>query len=174
MYAIVNHIDGEGVSGVQTRTNQADANALAVDMAVEQGWDDNFYAGRMTEAEFKAGVLSALEVHGTYSGNGWDVTVVKTEPGYTVLDKPLSIAAMQGMVKGKDNTYIEGVIVVDPSDMIGNDLEGFLDLISEKLCDSPLLMDSNYTVVGHGEGDAIHLKVTGDVSAVLREAPENE
>lgn len=41
-----------------------------------------------------------------------------------------------------------------------------LDLISEKLTNSPLLMEINYSVVGV-DGEMILLKVSGDVSEII-------
>lgn len=71
--------------------------------------------------------------------------------------------------------YIEGVVKVHISDMIDNNLEGFLDLISTALVDSDLLMDVNYSVIGlcEDEPDTLYLLVRGDASMVLDNA-ENE
>lgn len=65
-----------------------------------------------------------------------------------------------------ENGFIEGIIEIDIHEMINQDLEGFLDLISERLTGSPLLNDSNNEVVGR-EGENILLKVTGDASLIL-------
>lgn len=84
-----------------------------------------------------------------------------------VLKQPLS---KEKMIQNKnEDGYIEGKVMVHLSDIIDNDLEGFLDLISEKLTGSPLLMDINYDVVdGTAEG-CIIIKVRGDVSEILEE-----
>jgi hypothetical protein len=89
---------------------------------------------------------------------------------YKLLHEPLSLAEMKEQA-GTKNAYIKGVVAVDLSDAIDNDLEGWLDLLSEKLTDSPLLMDTNYEVVGH-QGDTLHLQVTGDASQVIECAEE--
>ena len=57
--------------------------------------------------------------------------------------------------------------------MIENDLDGFLDLISEKLTESPLLMDIGYEPVSVFE-EELYLLVSGDVSEILDEEKDNE
>ena len=76
----------------------------------------------------------------------------------------LSMDDMKEMMNEKG--MVEGIIEVDIHEFINQDLEGFLDLISERLTGSPLLNGSNYDVVGR-EGDSILLKVTGDASLIL-------
>ena len=55
------------------------------------------------------------------------------------------------------------------------DFESFLDLISERLTGSELLMNIDYDVVGH-EGNTLHMKVGGDPSEIrgMREDEEDE
>lgn len=71
-----------------------------------------------------------------------------------------------------DNNYIRGVVKVELSDLIENDLDGFLDLISEKLTRSPLLMDIGYEPVSVFE-EELYLLVSGDVSGILDEEQNN-
>lgn len=74
--------------------------------------------------------------------------------------------------KDEDN-YVEGYVQLHISDMIDNDHEAFLDILSEALVGSPLLMDVNYDVVGMAsEPNTLIFKVTGDVSDVLRSEDE--
>lgn len=75
-----------------------------------------------------------------------------------------------------ENHYIEGVVKVHISDMIDNNLEGFLDLISIGLVDSDLLMDVNYSVIGlcEDEPDTLYLLVSGDASMVLNSSDDEE
>ncbi len=63
--------------------------------------------------------------------------------------------------------YISGEVAVRLNDIIHTDLEGFLDLISEKLVGSSLLADISYEVSGVSESGDIVVKVTGDPSDVL-------
>lgn len=72
-----------------------------------------------------------------------------------------------------DNNYIRGIVKVELSDLIENDLDGFLDLISEKLTESPLLMDIGYEPVSVFE-EELYLLVSGDVSEILDEEKDNE
>ena len=66
----------------------------------------------------------------------------------------------------EENGMVEGVISVDIHEFINNDLEGFLDLISERLTGSTLLNGSDYQMIG-SKGDDVFLKVTGDASLIL-------
>lgn len=56
-------------------------------------------------------------------------------------------------------------VQVELHEIIDYNLEGFLDLISERACKSPLLMDISYRVVGH-DGDTLTIEVTSDDSMV--------
>jgi hypothetical protein len=76
----------------------------------------------------------------------------------------LSFEQMKAM-QDKD-CMVCGVIAVDIHEFINNDLESFLDLISERLTGSPLLSDLDYKILGN-KGDDIFLKVTGDASLIL-------
>lgn len=71
-----------------------------------------------------------------------------------------------------DNNYIRGIVKVELSDLIENDLDGFLDLISEKLTRSPLLMDIGYEPVSVFE-EELYLLVSGDISGILDEEQNN-
>ena len=87
------------------------------------------------------------------------------------LTKPLTKQEMTE--KMDENGYICENVLVDISDMIDNDIEGFIDTISEKLTGSPCLMDVSYKVVGIvGKEDDKHagllvMEVSGDVSEIL-------
>lgn len=56
-------------------------------------------------------------------------------------------------------------IKVDLCEIIDLDLEGFLDMISER-AGFGLLMQQEYTVVRH-KGNTLTLRVTGDITACL-------
>jgi hypothetical protein len=57
---------------------------------------------------------------------------------------------------------------VELAEIVDNDLEGFLDLLSEKHTRSNLLMDIDYKIVGYTD-DALIIEVSGDYSAILNE-----
>ena len=56
-------------------------------------------------------------------------------------------------------------VEVDLHEIIDNDLEGLLDILSERATGSPLLMDISYRIVGH-ENDTLKIEVDGDISAI--------
>lgn len=83
-----------------------------------------------------------------------------------VMQKPYTMEQMKEAFRGENDGYITGVVAVDLSDVIDNDLEGFLDLISYKMTGTELLMDITYNVVGHEE-DMLFIRVRGDVSNIV-------
>jgi hypothetical protein len=78
----------------------------------------------------------------------------------------LSNAEMQQMMD--ENSVVKGVIEIELAEVIDNDFESFLDVISEKLTGSTLLMGTDYSIVGRN-GNAILLAVTGDASMILED-----
>lgn len=59
-------------------------------------------------------------------------------------------------------TYKTGLVEIDLSEVINTDLEGFLDIISERLIDSCLLSDINYTIVTAKPDNTLVLQVSGE------------
>lgn len=53
-------------------------------------------------------------------------------------------------------------VTVDLSDVIDLDLEGFLDLISERAYGTPLAQDIEYEIVGHGL-HSVQLEVVANI-----------
>lgn len=68
-----------------------------------------------------------------------------------------------------ENNYVTGYVQLHIEDIIHNDYESLLDLLSERLTNSILLMDINYDVVAIKDVNEIIFKVSGDVSAILNE-----
>lgn len=60
---------------------------------------------------------------------------------------------------------ITRLVDVSLSDIINHDLEGFLDLLSEKATGTVLLMDIQYEIIEHRPA-SLTLKVTGDDSMI--------
>lgn len=84
------------------------------------------------------------------------------------ITSPLTIKEIQDMVDNNDgDTYITAIVPIDLGFIIDNDLEDFLDEISEKLVDNPLFMDISYKIVGSTQENEALIQVTGDVSAIL-------
>lgn len=93
---------------------------------------------------------------------------------YKGVSYPVGPVTKEAVCRYKDdNNYIRGIVKVELSDLIENDLDGFLDLISEKLTESPLLMDIGYEPVSVFE-EELYLLVSGDVSEILDEEKDNE
>ncbi|WCK57417.1 hypothetical protein PP175_25455 (plasmid) [Aneurinibacillus sp. Ricciae_BoGa-3] len=88
-----------------------------------------------------------------------------------VLSKPLTIQEIQE--QAVDN-YIEGVVAVALSEIIERDFEGFLDLVSEALVGSSLLMNVNYSVVGNQDEYTVLINVSGDVSSIVRDKQDEQ
>lgn len=97
-----------------------------------------------------------------------------TVKGKDYLSGPISQEDIQKF--SDENHYVEGVVKVHISDMIDNDLESFLDMISIRLVDSELLMDVNYSVIGlcEDEPDTLYLLVRGDASMTLDDTDDDE
>jgi hypothetical protein len=177
-YAIITHTAKSGIGVVHIRSSQAEAHELAADIAVEA-------VNRINDlAMFRHSIISTLETDGVVTAFNekvksgttlYEITVqqISTTDDFSgpVLTEPLTMPLMREMVKGKDDSYIEGVVVVELADMIDNDLDAYLDIISEKLCDSSLtganLMEVDYWVVGHLGETTLLMKVSGDASQIL-------
>lgn len=101
----------------------------------------------------------------------FDWSIIDTE-SEDILEGPLTEEQMKEMIT-EDNPYLSGNIIVDQNEMIDNDLEGFLDLISERLTGSPLLMDIDYKPIDVLEDGRIIFRARGDVSSIL-DLEENE
>lgn len=69
-------------------------------------------------------------------------------------------------MKKAKGRWVEGVVPIDLSDFINCDLEGILDIMSERLTGSGLLSDISYEVVGHRK-DELHIKVAGSAELIL-------
>lgn len=115
---------------------------------------------RFTDANLRVGPGDVMP-HGECSGCG---CAVLAEP--EVLRKPLSMTAMKKLAK-KDNWWICGTVQVDLSEIVGLDLEGFLDLISQRLTGTDILENQSYEIVGHIK-DSLLLFIEGDARAILK------
>jgi len=72
-----------------------------------------------------------------------------------------------GEVDVSEDGYIEVDVVLDLSDIIHNDLEGFLDLLSMAATDTEILMDVNYTMKMVNNLGGLEFTVSGDVTEIL-------
>lgn len=88
-----------------------------------------------------------------------------------VLEEPLTIEQMKEQMK--NNNLVTGIVNIHISDIIDNDFEGFLDILSEKLVGSPCLMSIDYKAVAANNNE-IYLQVFGDASSVINFESEKE
>lgn len=65
--------------------------------------------------------------------------------------------------------YVSGEVAVELNEIINSDLEGFLDLISDKLVGSVLLSDISYEASGVSGTGQLVIRVTGDPSDLLND-----
>lgn len=73
-----------------------------------------------------------------------------------------------------ENNWIETEIVMGLDAAVDHDLEGFLDLISYMVTDTPLLSDFAYHVTGITPEGNLIVTVTGDISMILEMEADNE
>ena len=62
------------------------------------------------------------------------------------------------------NPYIKENVYIEMDDLIHNDYEELLDLMSTKVTGTELLMDINYRIVGLHDEYTMVVEVTGDIS----------
>lgn len=93
----------------------------------------------------------------------WVILDTETED---VLSEPLSMKEMV-LATSEDNSFVQGNVAVDLDDVIGCQLEEFLDLLSEQLTGNVCLLEVRYKVVDTLEDERIVLHVSGDVSEIL-------
>ena len=81
------------------------------------------------------------------------------------------------VIAGRDeNNMVRGYVCILLSDVIDNDFEGFLDILSENLIGSDLLGGIDYSIAGidRYEPNTLYFEVTGDVSAALETEEDEE
>jgi len=70
-------------------------------------------------------------------------------------------------VAADEHGYVTGTVAVDAGDLLENDLDGQLDLLSMALVNSEALMDVSPFIIGVDENQMLAMEVTGDPSMVL-------
>lgn len=98
----------------------------------------------------------------------YNVNILGITSTMEVLWEPLMDSQIRAR-KDEEN-YIEGIVPVAVSNMIENDLEGFLEVLSVKLTGRPTLANIAYEVVGHEDQSTVLMKVSGDATSLLLEA----
>ncbi|KQN96836.1 hypothetical protein [Paenibacillus sp. Leaf72] len=85
---------------------------------------------------------------------------------------PLTLSQIKDRIGA--NNMIKGIIKVDFNQMLELNLDEFLDLISEKLIGSPLLMDVTYELIAVANVDSVWVKVSGDASFIMNSDTQEE
>jgi hypothetical protein len=85
---------------------------------------------------------------------------------YTLLHQPLSKKAMCDLLDANPDGYIRGVVAMDLSDLIDNDFESILHMMSEKLTGTELLTDIHFKIIGFEGETTLHIEVSGDLSQI--------
>lgn len=85
---------------------------------------------------------------------------------YILLHQPLSKNAIRDFLDANPDDYIRGVVGMDLSDLIDNDFEGILHLMSEKLTATDLLTDFHFKIVAFEGETTLHIEVSGDLSEI--------
>ena len=80
---------------------------------------------------------------------------------YTIVEHPYTPKGIRSSMK--EGGLISGVVKVKLRDIINNDFEGFLDILSENLIGNPCLMGIDYKIVGYEDDSLLHIKATGMV-----------
>lgn len=81
-----------------------------------------------------------------------------------ILDKPLSVEDMKKQME--THGCVIGTVKVALHEVIAHDLNGFIDLLSERLTGGHFLTDTNWHVTGH-KGDTLHICVSGDACQTI-------
>lgn len=84
----------------------------------------------------------------------------------TVLEQPLTHREIQE--RWDEDGYVEGIVKVETNALCHNTFEDILDLLSERMVGSSLLMDIEFKVVGCTGVGILLVKVSGDASEVVR------
>lgn len=90
-----------------------------------------------------------------------------TIPSLTV---PLTAEEIPALLDEEGSITV--IIEVGLDELTDNDLEGVLDIISDKVLGSCLLMGFSYEVSGVASPQSVYMKVTGDPSQALQNYDE--
>lgn len=92
---------------------------------------------------------------------------VETVQEFTVLDQPLTSAAMDAA------GWVKGVVSVDTSELLNYNLERFLDRLSELLVGNDLLCDFGWKVLGldPDNEDHLYIEVSGEANLAFANDP---
>lgn len=78
------------------------------------------------------------------------------------------------IVRVNENDFIRVVVSVELSEIINNDLEGFLDILSEKATGTEVLSDITYSIVERSGSSTLEIEVVGNIDLIETEDIELE
>jgi hypothetical protein len=90
---------------------------------------------------------------------------------YELLTRPLTAAQIRRQMDA--DGVVEGVVAIELDDVIDNDRDRVVELLSELLVDNTALEDIEYELLGN-DGDMLHLHVRGDASNLVEDEEEDE
>ncbi len=90
---------------------------------------------------------------------------------YDLLTRPLTATQIRRQMDA--DGLVEGVIAIELDDIIDNDRDRVMELLSEALVDSNGLEDIEYELVG-SDGDMLHVSVRGDASSLVEDEDEED
>jgi hypothetical protein len=90
---------------------------------------------------------------------------------YDLLTRPLTATQIRRQMDA--DGLVEGVVVIELDDIIDNDRDRVMELLSEALVNSNGLEDIEYELVG-SDGDMLHISVRGDASSLVEDEEEEE
>lgn len=173
MYAVVNNIIGHGITVVYNRSSLAEANKVAVRLAVEQGFDEGpNEADDAKRAAYEAEAMDAFQKNGNYDrGSEWEITVIKVEDSPKPLIAPLTLAEARQRLDENDELVV--VVAVGLEDIGSHGdvaLEDFNDFIEGYVAEQHAFTLSRirYRVVGHIPGMVGGPFVSGSVLIEVR------
>lgn len=106
----------------------------------------------------------------TFDSNIININVNAHTKQVSIIAKPkesdmLTPKQMQEMMD--TDGHITGIVAVDLSTIINDNIESLNDLVSEALTGTELLLDINYEIIGIQNRQTILLQVTGDATDIL-------
>lgn len=85
------------------------------------------------------------------------------------ITRPLTAGQAYEVLATSNSNRLRCVVEVAMFDIVNADLEGLLDILSEKAVGNSLLMDIGYQIVGRSAGGECLIEVTGDPSEAFSE-----
>lgn len=93
-------------------------------------------------------------------------------PASQIRDKPLTVPEAAAIADA--DGWITGIVAVDLSVFIANDLEDVLDILGNLLVDDGEILENiSYTVIGHRD-NSLHIRISGDASTIIADYEDDK